>query len=94
MRIGAYTLTIIIPTSQSLKEKRRVVRSIKDRLRSKYNISVAEIDGQDLWQRSTLAIVSVSNDEAILSNTFSRIRGEVESIIPGHIVDEQIEFLY
>jgi len=93
MRIAAYTVTIIIPSSQSLKDKRRIIKSIKDRLRVKYNIAIAEVDGQDLWQRSTLAIVSVSNDEAFLNSVFSTIRGEIENLVPGHIAEEHLEIL-
>ena len=93
MRIGAYTFTIIIPASQSLKDKRRVIKSIKDKLRARHNIAIAEVGELDLWQRSTLAIVSVSNDETMLNSTFSKIRNEIEGIVPGHITDEHVEFL-
>ncbi len=60
--IGVLTLELRLESSHSLKEKRHVVHSLKDRLRHKFNVSVAEIDHQDLWQRATLAAVTVSSD--------------------------------
>ena len=59
--IGVLTLELRLENSHSLKEKRHVVQSLKDRLRHKFNVSVAEIDHQDLWQRSTIAAVTVSS---------------------------------
>ena len=53
--IGVLTLELRIESSHSLKEKRHVVQSLKDRLRHKFNVSVAEIAHQDLWQRATIA---------------------------------------
>jgi uncharacterized protein YlxP (DUF503 family) len=59
MNIGLLTLDIFFPDSHSLKDKRIVLRRLKDRLR-KFNVSIAECDHQDLWQRSTVGIVSIS----------------------------------
>ena len=60
--IGVLTLELRLEDSHSLKDKRHVVKSLKDRLRHKFNVAVAEIDHQDLWQRATLAAVTVSSD--------------------------------
>ncbi len=60
--IGVLTLELWVESSHSLKDKRQVVRSLKDRLRDKFNVSVAEIDGLDSWQNSVLAVVTVAND--------------------------------
>ncbi len=62
--IGVLTLEIRVENSHSLKDKRHVVKSLKDRLRHKFNVSVAEIDYQDLWQRALIAAVTVSSDHA------------------------------
>ena len=59
--IGVLTLELRLENSHSLKEKRHVVKSLKDRLRHKFNVSVAEIDYQDLWQRALMAAVTVSS---------------------------------
>jgi uncharacterized protein YlxP (DUF503 family) len=60
--IGVLTLEIVLQNSHSLKDKRHVVKSLKDRLRGKFNVAVAEIDYQDLWQRAVVAAVTVSSD--------------------------------
>ncbi len=66
MPIGLLTLEIHIPDARSLKDKRQVLRSLKDRLRGRFNVAVAELDHQDTWQRSQIGMVSLSNDEAHL----------------------------
>ena len=53
--VGLCTVELFLPESQSLKDKRQVLLSLKDRLREKFNLSVAEVDGQDLWQKAVLA---------------------------------------
>jgi uncharacterized protein YlxP (DUF503 family) len=58
--IAFLTLELRIEGAHSLKEKRQVVRSLKDRLRARFNVSVAELDTTDLWQRATVGVVSVS----------------------------------
>ena len=60
--IGVLTLEIVLRNAHSLKDKRHVVKSLKDRLRSKFNVAVAEIDYQDLWQRALVAAVTVASD--------------------------------
>jgi uncharacterized protein YlxP (DUF503 family) len=64
------TIELQIPCSQSLKDKRRVLRSLKDRIRSKFNASVAEVAYQDKWQRAVLAVCLVGSDKHhLLANT-------------------------
>ena len=60
--VGVLTLELRLENSHSLKEKRHVVESLKARLRNKFNVAVAEIDHQDLWQRAAVAAVTVSSD--------------------------------
>jgi uncharacterized protein YlxP (DUF503 family) len=62
MLIGLLTVTIEISHSQSLKDKRQVVKSLITRIRDKINVSAAEVDSLDLWQRAVLGFVTVSND--------------------------------
>ena len=62
MPIGLLTLEIHIPDARSLKDKRQVLRSLKDRLRGHFNVAVAELDHQDVWQRALVGVVSLSND--------------------------------
>ena len=82
-----------LPAVASLKEKRMVLRSLKDRLREHYNISVAEIEHQDLWQRATLGIVGISSDRGPLEQTFASIQEEIERRAPGEVLSCEVEYL-
>jgi len=72
MKIGACRIELRLPENQSLKGKRQVIKSIITRLRNNYNVSVAEIDNQGLWQLATLGVTCVSNHrrhaDEVLSN--------------------------
>ena len=61
MPVGLLTLDIHIPDAQSLKDKRQVIRSLKDKLRRQFNVAVAELDHHDLWQRSVVGVVTASS---------------------------------
>ena len=63
MTVALLSIELFLPMSQSLKDKRMVLRRVKDRLK-KFNVAVSEVDHQDLWQRGALAIVTVSTDQA------------------------------
>jgi len=63
MFIGSVVFDLHIPYANSLKSKRMVVKSFKEKLRSKFNVSVAEIGGQDTWQTAQIAVVTVAQDE-------------------------------
>ena len=93
MVVGVCTIEIHLPFSQSLKDKRKVIKSLKDRLRGRHNISLAEVDGQDLWQRAVLGIAAVADRRPPLEGLFQAILTEVESQIPGEIVDRDIQYL-
>ena len=67
------TLELHIPYAQSLKEKRKHIKSLRDRLRAKFNASVAEIDGLDDWQRSVIGITMISNDRRYLESQYSAV---------------------
>ena len=92
MPIGVLTLELHLPDAHSLKEKRMVVRSFKDRLRARFNVAVAELDHQDLWQRAVLGVVSISNDQKTLEALFERIERESESFLGRDLVGTQVEF--
>ncbi|MCB2198970.1 DUF503 domain-containing protein [bacterium] len=80
--IGMLEVEFLIPLSQSLKDKRRVVKSIKDKLRNKLNVSVAEVDHQEKWGRCHLAVVTISS---------SRRDAEGRLTVAEQIVDENLE---
>lgn len=93
MPVGLLTLEIHIPDAHSLKEKRQVLRSLKDRLRSHFNVAVAELDRQDLWQRSVVGVVGISGEEGHLSETMAAVLEESEQVLGRSLISHEIEYL-
>ena len=92
MIVGHLSLEFHIPGARSLKEKRMVLRGIKDRIR-KFNVSVAEVEYQDLWQRAGLSVVTVSSDEKVADRELAAVVSEIERVEPGLISRTEVEFL-
>ncbi|HMC30815.1 MAG TPA: DUF503 domain-containing protein [Candidatus Angelobacter sp.] len=80
MPIAYLTLEVRIEGAHSLKDKRQVVRSLKDRLRAKFNLAVAELEETDLWQRATLGAVSVSGSRDYLAGLMANVEREAQRI--------------
>lgn len=94
MTIGILTVELHLPQSRSLKDKRQVVRGVKDRLRARHNVAVSEMkENADVWQRVGLAIVSVASQRDVLEGLFEAIVREIEAKIPGHLVETGRDFL-
>jgi uncharacterized protein YlxP (DUF503 family) len=94
MNVGICRIKFHISQSRSLKDKRRIVKSVVSRLRNQYNISVAEVEDQDLWQLVTLGISCVSNHNQHVDEILSRVISFITSNYPElEIVDQQTEIL-
>jgi len=93
MPIGLLTLEIHIPDARSLKDKRQVLRSLKDRLRGQFNVAVAELEHQDVWQRAVVGVVSLSNDEHHLRESLDRVASEAERLLGRDLVSQDLEIL-
>jgi len=91
MPIGVLTLELYIPHAHSLKDKRMVLRSLKERLRARFNVAVAELDHQDLWQRSLVGVVSISGDPKALETLLEAVQRESETLLGDDLVGIQIE---
>jgi uncharacterized protein YlxP (DUF503 family) len=91
--IGVLTLELQIGEAHSLKDKRQVVKSLKDRLRTWFNVSVAEIDFQDLWQRAMIAVVTVSGDHGRAEQVLQAVEREAASLLGPMLVSASIEWL-
>lgn len=87
------SLEIYIPYSHSLKDKRSVLRKTTARLRSRFNFSIAEIEYQDLWQRSRIGAVSIGYNRIELEKLSERFQRESERILGGDLVDFVTEIL-
>jgi uncharacterized protein YlxP (DUF503 family) len=93
MPVGLLTLEIHIPDAHSLKDKRQVLRSLKDRLRSHFNVAVAELEHQDTWQRAQVGVVSLSNDFAHLEQSMREVLDESERILGRDLISHDLELL-
>jgi hypothetical protein len=93
MPIGLLTLEIHIPDARSLKDKRQVLRSLKDRLRGQFNVAVAELDHQDLWQRAVVGVVTISNDALHVEQALQAIFAESEKLLGPDLVGHEIEVI-
>jgi uncharacterized protein YlxP (DUF503 family) len=71
--VGSLEVEFLVPGASSLKEKRRVVKGLKDRIRHRYNVSVAEVDHHDKWQRATLGIACVGADGEFVSQVIAEV---------------------
>ena len=91
--IGVLTLEIRVENSHSLKDKRHVVKSLKDRLRHKFNVSVAEIDYQDLWQRALIAAVTVASDHGHGELVLQTVEKEAAELLGPQLVSAVIEWM-
>lgn len=93
MVVGVLTLRLAVFEAQSLKDKRRVVRSLKDRIAARHNVSIAEVDDQDRHQFATLGLAMVSNDPRFVQSALDRIVEEVRrsatAILLAHDVEIQ-----
>jgi uncharacterized protein YlxP (DUF503 family) len=91
--VGLLTLELQIQHAHSLKDKRQVIRSLKDRIRSRFNASVAEVDHQDSWQRSTIAVVTVSGDRPYAEELLQKVEEEAARVLGVDLVSAEVEFL-
>jgi uncharacterized protein YlxP (DUF503 family) len=91
--IGVLTLEIHVEDSHSLKDKRHVVKSLKDRLRDRFNVAVAEIDGLDSWQRSVVAAVTVANDKVRAEQVLNAAEGFCADTLGGALVSSGVEWM-
>lgn len=87
MVVGIVRLELHLPGAQSLKDKRQVVRSLKDRLRERVHASVAEVEHQDLWQRAAIGIVVVAADGGQVREMLNSARHIVDQYLQAQVLD-------
>jgi uncharacterized protein len=92
MPVGVLTLEIQLPYAHSLKDKRSVVQSLRNRLRARFNVAVAELDHQDVWQRATLGVTSISNSQLMLESVFQQVLAESEKILGQEVANYSFDY--
>ncbi|GAB4270608.1 MAG: DUF503 domain-containing protein [Candidatus Rifleibacteriota bacterium] len=90
MIVAIGTFEMHFPEIHSLKEKRQILRCLIDRVKAKFNASIAEVDNNDLWQRGTIGVSLVSNDRTLLQKMAARI----EEILSDHAQVEIVDFYW
>ncbi len=91
--VGVLTLELRLIGAASLKDKRHVVKSLKDRLRHKFNVAVSEIDYHDLWQRAAVAAVTVSPDRVQAERVLKAVEDEAAALLGDEITAATVEWL-
>ena len=91
MVVGVLRLTLVVHGAHSLKEKRHAVRKIVDRVRARYNVSIAEVGENDVWQRAVLGVSAVANDRSFINVVLDKIVRDVETIGVADIVSREME---
>ncbi len=93
MVVGVVKVELFFPENGSLKGKRHYLRSIKDKLRSHFNVSVSEVDYHDLWQRSLIAVAVVGADGRYVNENLSKIMNFLEKNWPEYVVNFSTEIM-
>ncbi len=93
MTIGVLRIVLFIPDSNSLKEKRMFLHSLKERLRNNFNVAVSQIDDEDKWQKATLAIVGAERDRRSMDSILSGVVNFIEKFDRVNLVNYETEML-
>jgi uncharacterized protein len=92
MALGLLTFEVQLSYTHSLKEKRAVLQSLLNRLRRRFNVAVAEMDHQDVWQRALVGVVSISSSESLLESALREVLAESEKILGQDVANYNLEF--
>jgi hypothetical protein len=90
MIIGLLSLEIFFPYSQSLKDKRRVLSAFRDRIRSRFNVALAELDYQEKWQRALVGVVALNSQKGVVDQVLQKVLHEAERHLEGEITRSEV----
>lgn len=93
MTVGSCKIELRIPESASLKAKRRVVKSLKDKVQARFSVAIAEVDRLDDWQRATLGVACVSNDARLVDATLTKVVNWIEMSGEALLLDYEIDLV-
>jgi uncharacterized protein YlxP (DUF503 family) len=93
MAVGVCTVELYMPDGHSLKAKRQILMSLKDRLRGKFNVSVAEVGDQELWQKAVLGIACVANERSYVTQVLDQAVNVIRAVPTVEIVQTQLDVL-
>jgi uncharacterized protein YlxP (DUF503 family) len=93
VRVAVGTVELHLPDVGSLKGKRHALKGLKERVRARFEVAVAEVDHHDLWQRATLALACVSHDARHANAVVSKAMDFIEEHVEGRVIDTTVEIL-
>ncbi len=91
MVVGVLRLTFVIGGARSLKDKRQALRKMIDRIRARYNVSIAEVGDNDVWQRAVIGITAVANDHSFVNEVLDKVVRDLESLGAAELVNREME---
>ena len=92
-RVALGMVELLLPDVDSLKGKRHVLKGLKEKVRARFEVSVAEVDHQDVWQRATLAVAYVSADARHANEVVSKAISFIEDNVEGRVLETFVEIL-
>jgi uncharacterized protein YlxP (DUF503 family) len=92
MIVGVLTLDLFFPFARSLKDKRRILHGFKDRVR-RHNVALAELEFQDLWQRSRLGIVTLNSHASVVEEVLARVLGDAGRLEEAEVAGHEIRYV-
>ncbi len=92
MIVAVARVTLHLPENHSLKDKRKIVKSLIGKVRHKFPVAISEVDDHDLWQRAQLGLAMVSNDSQVLDASITKIIRYIEEQHLAQVIDSKIEF--
>ncbi len=93
MVIGIVRITLVIHDCQSLKDKRQVLKSIMEKVKGRFNVSISEVGDNDLWQRAAIGIAAVGTDGAFVNSVIDKTVFFIEGLYTAEIIDRQMELI-
>jgi uncharacterized protein YlxP (DUF503 family) len=93
MVVGILRLSLSIPAAGSLKDKRQVIRKITGRVRARFDVSIAEVGENDIWQRAQVGVVVAGNDRRFVNEILDKVRGFIDQLYLAPILDQELEIL-
>ncbi|MBI5492145.1 MAG: DUF503 domain-containing protein [Deltaproteobacteria bacterium] len=93
MVVGVCRISLMIHGNHSLKEKRMVLKSLMEKVRNRFNVAIAEVGDNDLWQRAELGLSAVGNDRAFVNSSIDKVMNFIEGLHTAEVLDHAIEFI-
>ncbi|MFY9271077.1 MAG: DUF503 domain-containing protein [Candidatus Manganitrophaceae bacterium] len=93
MVVGLCVIELYLPENRSLKGKRQVLQSMKTKIKNRFNVAIAEVDEQDLWQKAVLGVTTIANDKRFVNEVMDKVVGFISSCPEVQMIRHRLELL-